>query len=57
MLRLLAVLSAWGSLGGRLDVSFIAGGILEVCGQWRRAAGFVCGRGGRGGGGVTGEDG
>lgn len=53
MLRLLAVLSAWGSLGGRLDVSFIAGGILEVCGQWRRAAGFVCGRGGR----VTGEDG
>lgn len=38
MRRLLAVLSAWGSLGGRLDVSFIAGGILEVCGQrrWRQ---------------------
>lgn len=42
MLRLLAVLSAWGSLSGRLNVSFIAGEILEVCGQSRRAAVFVC---------------
>lgn len=54
MRRLLAVLSAWGSLGGRLDVSFIAGGILEVCGQRRRRQRW---RAADLGGGVPGGDG